>query len=291
MAQSSLSLAEKTFILHGVDADFRTDGRSRLEYRALEIETNIMPQTNGSVRLKIANTDVLVTVKVELDTPSLDRPNEGKLEFFVDCSANAAPEFEGKGGEELGTKISNVLSNAYRSASTLDLKVLSILPSKKCWKMYVDVLILQCDGNLIDAIGAAVKCALFATEIPKVLTAAVDGDDIDLQLSDDPFDCVKLNVENYPVLVTLCKIGDNFVVDPTADEELYAAASLVMSVTPNGRVTSIVKTGYGSLQPSTLIKTVECGKEVGKRLNDRLMEALRKEEATGPHRPIFGFLR
>ncbi|XP_015115786.1 exosome complex exonuclease RRP42 [Diachasma alloeum] len=290
MAQNLLSLAEKTFILHGVDGDFRTDGRSRLEYRALEIETNIMPQTNGSVRLRIANTDVLVTVKVEVDTPSLDRPNEGKLEFFVDCSANATPEFEGKGGEELGTEISNVLSNAYQSSHALDLTILSILPNKKCWKMYVDVLILQCDGNLFDAIGAAVKCALFATEIPKVATASVDGDDADIQLSDDPFDCVKLNVENYPVLVTLCKIGDNCVVDPTADEEMCAAANIVISVTPKGRVTSIVKTGYGSLQPSTLLKTLECGKEIGKRLNERLMEALRKEEALGPQRPVFGFL-
>lgn len=74
--------------------------------------------------------------------------------------------------------------------------------------------ILQCDGNLFDAIGAAVKCALFTTEIPKVTTAIVDGDDADIQLSDDPFDCVKLNVDNYPVLVTLCKVcqkNNNFI--------------------------------------------------------------------------------
>ncbi|XP_011306397.1 exosome complex exonuclease RRP42 isoform X2 [Fopius arisanus] len=277
-------------LIFGLQADFRTDGRSRLEYRAFEIETNVMPQTNGSVRLRIANTDVLVTVKVEIDSPTLDRPNEGKIEFFVDCSANATPEFEGKGGEELGSEISNVLTNAYQSSNGLDLTMLCILPHKKCWKMYIDVLILQCDGNLFDAIGAAVKCALFATEIPKLTTAEVDGDDADIQLSDDPFDCIRLNVDNYPVLVTLCKIGDNCVVDPTTDEELCAAANVVVSVTPKGRITSIVKTGYGSLQTSTLLKTLESGKEVGKRLNETLMAALRKEEALGPQRPIFGFL-
>lgn len=29
--------------------------------------------------------------------------------FFVDCSANVIPEFEGCGGEKLGTEIANML--------------------------------------------------------------------------------------------------------------------------------------------------------------------------------------
>ncbi|KAG8036970.1 hypothetical protein G9C98_004292 [Cotesia typhae] len=193
--ENPLSLAEKTFILHGVDADLRIDGRRQCEYRSIEIETKLMPQTNGSARLKIGNTDVLV----------------------------------GKGGDDLATEISNVLTNTYQSQKTFNLKFLSILPHKKCWKMYVDVLILQCGGNLYDAIGAAIKAALFNTELPRVTAATLDGGEADLQVSDDPFDCVTLNVESFPVLVTLCKIGDNCIVDPIAEEEACAAASVVLS--------------------------------------------------------------
>ncbi|XP_057337025.1 exosome complex component RRP42 [Microplitis mediator] len=289
--ENPLSLAEKTFILHGVDADLRIDGRRQCEYRSIEIETKLMPQTNGSARLRVGNTDVLVGVKVEVDTPFPDRPNEGKLEFFVDCSANAAPEFEGKGGDDLATEISNVLANAYQSQKTFDLKFLTILPHKKCWKMYVDVLILQCGGNLFDAIGAAVKAALFNAEIPRVTAATLDGGEADLQVSDDPFDCVRLNVESFPVLVTLCKIGDNCIVDPIAEEEACAAASVVISVIPTGEITSVVKTGYGSLQPATFIKTLQTAITVGKKLNESLMDALRKEESLGPKRSIVSFLR
>lgn len=50
----------------------------------MEIETKLMPQTHGSARLHIGNTDILVGIKVELDIPHADKPNEGKLEFFVD---------------------------------------------------------------------------------------------------------------------------------------------------------------------------------------------------------------
>lgn len=67
-----------------IQADFRTDGRRQCEYRSIEVETKLMPQTNGSTRLRIGNSDVLVSVKVEVDTPFPNSPDEGKLEFFVD---------------------------------------------------------------------------------------------------------------------------------------------------------------------------------------------------------------
>ncbi|EFN84575.1 Exosome complex exonuclease RRP42 [Harpegnathos saltator] len=296
MAEIPLSLGEKTFILHGIDSTdyqtgFRNDGRQKYEYRSLEIETRLMPQTNGSARLRIGNTDVLVGVKVEIDTPHANKPEEGKLDFFVDCSANATPAFEGKGGEDLATEISNLLSLAYRTPYAFDLKELCILPHKKCWKMYVDILILQCGGNLFDAVGAAVKAALYNTEIPRVVTAMLDGNEPDVKLSDDLYDCIKLNVTNYPVVITVCKIGDNCVVDPTPEEESCSVASLIMSVMPNGKITSVVKIGYASLQPVTLIKMLEVGKSVALRLNQALLKGLQEEDKLGRSRPICGFLR
>lgn len=56
-------------------------------------------------------------------------------------SANATPAFEGKGGDDLGTEISNVLSMAYETPDVFDLRQLCIIPHKKCWKMYVDILV------------------------------------------------------------------------------------------------------------------------------------------------------
>lgn len=123
-----------------------------------------MKHAHGSARLRIGNiTDVLVGVKLEIDTPYAERPDEGKLDFFVDwyafisglrfliiihhtvivfpSSANATPAFEGKGGDDLATEISNILSMAYQTPDAFDLKQLCIIPHKKCWKMYVDILV------------------------------------------------------------------------------------------------------------------------------------------------------
>lgn len=50
----------------------------------MEVETKVIPHTSGSARLRLANTDILVGVKAEVDVPTAANPGEGKLEFFVD---------------------------------------------------------------------------------------------------------------------------------------------------------------------------------------------------------------
>ena len=64
--------------------DFRCDGRKCLDYRPMEVETDVVSHASGSARIRLANTDILVGVKTEIDTPYPERPREGKIEFFVD---------------------------------------------------------------------------------------------------------------------------------------------------------------------------------------------------------------
>ena len=59
------------------------------------------------------------------------------------------------------TEISTLLSRAY--SHVFDLGQLSVLEGSQCWALYVDILILECGGNLFDAVSMAVKAALFNT--------------------------------------------------------------------------------------------------------------------------------
>ncbi|KAM6373378.1 exosome complex component RRP42 isoform 4-T6 [Alca torda] len=217
MASVVLSEAEKLYIVHGVqvavasaalqEEDLRVDGRGCEDYRCAEVETDVVSNTSGSARVKLGHTDILVGVKAEMGTPKLEKPDEGYLEFFVDCSANATPEFEGRGGEELGTEIANTLYRVFSSESSVDLKSLCINPREHCWVLYVDVLLLECGGNLLDAISIAVKAALFNTRIPKVRVLEDEEGSKEIELSDDPYDCIRLNVDDVPCIVTLSKTG------------------------------------------------------------------------------------
>ncbi|ELR56125.1 Exosome complex exonuclease RRP42, partial [Bos mutus] len=270
--------------------DLRVDGRGCEDYRCVEVETDVVSNTSGSARVKLGHTDILVGVKAEMGTPKLEKPNEGYLEFFVDCSASATPEFEGRGGDDLGTEIANTLYRIFNNKSSIDLKSLCISPREHCWVLYVDVLLLECGGNLFDAISVAVKAALFNTRIPRVRVLEDEEGSKDIELSDDPYDCIQLSVENVPCIVTLCKIGYRHVVDATLQEEACSLASLLVSVTSKGVVTCIRKVGKGSLDPESIFEMLETGKRVGKVLHASLQSILHKEESLGPKRQKVGFL-
>lgn len=48
----------------------------------------------------------------------------------------------------------------------------------------------------------AVKSALFNTQVPKIKAVNVDGDNIEIEVSDNVFDCERLDVSNAPILVS-----------------------------------------------------------------------------------------
>ncbi|XP_055918783.1 exosome complex component RRP42 [Eupeodes corollae] len=296
MANIALSEAEKTFILHGVEEDFRCDGRSRCDYRPMELETDVVSNASGSARLRLANTDVLVGVKTEIDVPSFRTPDKGKIEFFVDCSANATPEFEGRGGEDLALELAFTLANSYESSLAFDLKSLCILPGQQCWKLYVDILILECGGNLFDAVSLAAKAALNNTKIPRVTAALMDAGQADLIISDDPYDCTRIDTDCVPIVVTVCKIGDSCIVDPSAEEEECSSASVVVGVSRrDGKsyISNIHTVGNGSLHKDTMFNCIQLGLSAAESLNDELMKALKLEEQRcgSGRKEVVGFLR
>lgn len=67
-----------------------------------------------------------------------------RLFIFSFCSsANATPDFEGRGGDELAEEVASSLTAAYKSKNAFDLSQLCILKGRKCWKLYVDILVNQ----------------------------------------------------------------------------------------------------------------------------------------------------
>ncbi|XP_040574548.1 exosome complex component RRP42 [Lepeophtheirus salmonis] len=287
MASVVMGDAEKTFILEGIKENVRVDGRHRKDVRPIILETDIITHANGSARIRLANTDVLVGVKADL---TKDQP--GGLAFYVDCSANASPEFEGRGGEDLATEISSTLATAYSDLRVFDTSILQVLKTRYSWVLCVDVLILEVGGgNLFDVSSAAVKSALFATKVPTVRILEMDGGVPEIELSDDPDDGFRCDVSNAPVLVTLNRIGHFCIVDASPNEEACSSAAVVVAVTPIGKISSIRKIGSGSFHPDTLEDALSTAKDVGINMNKALYDKLKEEEQLGSKRKEFGFLR
>ncbi|GAB4826927.1 hypothetical protein Ancab_033805 [Ancistrocladus abbreviatus] len=257
-----LSLGEKHFIQGGIAQDLRCDGRKRLSYRPLYVEIGVIPQANGSARVQMGGTDVIASVKAELGKPSSSQPDKGKVSIYVDCSPTAAPMFEGRGGEELSTELSVALQRCLLGGKSgagagIDLSSLSIIEGKICWDLYIDGLVVSSDGNLLDALGAAIKAALSNTGIPKVHVAAAATEDEQPEVD----------------------VGKHYIVDATSEEESQMSSAISISINRKGHICGLTKRGGAALDPSIILDMISVAKHVSELFMNRLDSEIAAAEA------------
>ena len=274
-----LSLAERKYIIESIEEDIRIDGRSCEDYRQIEIETRNLPNTNGSSRCKIGKTEVLVGVKAEVVDADLHNPSIGKINITVDCSATASPHFAGRGGESMEQEVLSVLNLLYSSIDALNLADLCIVKGESCWLLNIDVLYIQCGGNVFDAAAIALKAALHSTTMPNVSVAG-EGIEMELEISDDPYKVWKLNTSMCPICITLYQEGESFAVDLTEEESKCSTGYIHVGVLPSGEVSAMEKSGAGNLEPIALLEMIDAAIRIGTDIHKQLHSHLLAESTT-----------
>jgi exosome complex component RRP42 len=72
----------------------RFDGRKVDEFRNIEIETDISKKAEGSARVKLGKTDVIVGVKMGVGEPYPDSEDEGNLMVTAELLPLSSDRFE-----------------------------------------------------------------------------------------------------------------------------------------------------------------------------------------------------
>lgn len=270
-----LSPGEIRFITDGVSENIRADGRDRLDFRPMTIETGLISQANGSARIVLGGTDILIGVKSELGEP-LKGQDKGHIEVSVECCPSASPEFEGRGGSALNLELAKVTERFLNASSSLDFKSLSLVPGKQCWILTVDALVLASTGNLFDALSIGIRAALGNTKIPFV--SVVQGDSGSFELELDPEKTFALDIENVPICVALTKIGKEYIVDATLEEEFCSDCRIAFAVNQKGNLTTIQK-GNGTLSHHQLHRMMLDATVIGKKVIEGMNTTLQQEKS------------
>ncbi|GAB5585592.1 hypothetical protein Unana1_00492 [Umbelopsis nana] len=276
-----LSQAERDYITQGVHSDLRADGRGRLDYRAMVLETGIISQANGSARVRLGEgTDVLVGVKVEIDQVEADADNVGKIVCNVECSPSASQQFEGHGADDLNNELTQALQRVFGGSQCgINFEKLCIIKGAQCWIVYIDAMILDYSGNVLDAVFMAAKAALFNTRIPKTQIQDLGDGEFEFEVLDDVEDAEQLEgIENIPIGVTLNKIGTGHIIDASPLEELCAEAKLTITVNKDGQICGIQKGSDGGIEPGLMSEMIQTAKRVGQSLIQQLDQKLFDEE-------------
>ncbi len=230
----------------------RVDGRAPDEPRKLVVQKNYIATAEGSARVKLGNTDVLVGVKMSVGQPYPDTPNSGVLSTTAELIPMASPSFEaGPPGPE-AVELARVVDRGIRETKAVDMARLCIVPKEKVWVMFIDIHVLDYDGNLFDASSYGAMAALGSTVVP----AKAQG------LGED----FRLPVEHWPVSVTSAKIRDVIVVDPSLDEERIADARLTVATDEKGDIRAMQKGLRGSFSYDEVREVIATSQKVGGKL-------------------------
>ena len=224
----------------------RMDGRALDEYRPITVEKGIISSAEGSARVKIGDSQVLVGVKVALSMPFRDKPDEGTLTTGADLLPLASPTFETGPPRVAAIELARIVDRGIRSAEAIDLKALYI-NEEKVWGVYIDIYTLDHDGNLIDAAGLAAMAALTQLKLPKYE---------DEKVLREPEDYTPLPLKEIPMYCTYCKIGDKILSDPTYLEELASDAKLTVA-SNDSQVFAFQKNGSGSFSRAEVMEMVD----------------------------------
>ena len=144
----------------------RIDGRGLLDTREIKIEQGLIEKAEGSARVLLGKTDVLVGVKIETGEPFPDTPKEGVLTVNAELVPLASPTFEPGPPDENSIELARVVDRGIRESHAVDTEKLCIEEGKKVFVVFVDVYVLNHDGNLIDASAIAAMAALMNTKMP-----------------------------------------------------------------------------------------------------------------------------
>ncbi|HIH31545.1 TPA: exosome complex protein Rrp42 [Candidatus Woesearchaeota archaeon] len=228
----------KKHIIECLEKDVRYDGRKKDEYREIEFKIGLIETAEGSAYVKCGNTEVIAGVKISVEKPFPDTPEDGILMVGAELLPLSNPKYESGPPDSVAIEVARVIDRGIRESKSIDTKSLCIVKGEKVWSISVDISPINDDGNLIDIGSMAAVAAILNAKFPKY-----ENDKVDYKAKTDSL----LPFNKIPVAATVLKLGNNFIIDPTELEQEAADSRLTVTITEDNKLCAIQKGGDGTL--------------------------------------------
>ena len=240
----------------------RLDDRGLLDTREIKIEQGIIEKAEGSARVFMGKTQILVGVKVGLGEPFPDTPNEGVLTVNAELVPVASPSFEPGPPDENSIELARVVDRGIRESKCIDNEKLCIEPGKKVFVVFVDIYVLDHGGNLIDASAIAAMAALLNTKMPNY--EIKDGE---LKMKQG---YTQLPLKSHPITVTIGKINNHLIIDPWIEEEQVMDARITIAINDEGNICAVQKGLSGYFTPQQILEASKIALDKAAELRKKL---------------------
>lgn len=247
----------------------RLDDRELDEFRELEIIPNYIHETaDGSALIKLGKTKVIVGISTQLETPYPDKPDAGMLITNAELTPMAAPRYEPGPPSNEAVELARVVDRGIRESGVIDLEDFVVEEGEKVYVIFIDIHVLDFDGNLMDVASIGAATALLLGRLPQL----DEEDNIDRDNYTD------MPVNGLPITLTGSKIGSKIVFDPTADEEEVRNARLTATIKEDEKVVNMQKGGSEPITADEVVDILETIREKANYFRKRIREAVSEGE-------------
>ncbi len=259
----------------------RADNRKFDDYRPIKIEIGYVPKAEGSARVKIGNTQVVAGIKMDLGDPYPDTPDSGVMTTAAEMIPMASPDFESGPPRENAIELARVVDRGIRESEIIEVDKLCIVPGEKIWMVFIDIHIIDYDGNLFDAASLASLAALMTAKVPiqrikpTLEKLQIRYPEIENYLKEHP-DNYPLPLREPPISCTSAKFGNVIVMDPSLDEEEIAEARLTVATDEKGDIRAMQKGLNGSFTVDEIKKVIKASVDNGKKIREELYKIVGK---------------
>src|SRR3989344_3329652 len=111
----------------------RFDSRKLEDFREIIIEKGILKNADGSARVKLGKTEVLVGIKMGVDAPYPDSQDKGNLITSTELSPLSSARFEENGRIDEAIELERIVDRGIRESKFIDMKKLCIKEGEKVW--------------------------------------------------------------------------------------------------------------------------------------------------------------
>ncbi|MCO5613809.1 hypothetical protein L7F22_068087 [Adiantum nelumboides] len=246
-----------TYLARFLDNAIRPDGRSFDAFRDVSVGVSTIETAQGSAIVRYGNSTIIAGVKGEFidisdeedvqQTADIDEAEENEMQtdkqkssrsiglgpidkrslvVGVDLTPMSSARFKsGPPGEEAQVLASRLM-RSFEVCPPFSADSLNVQGSSLRWCLFVDLVCLSYDGNLLDACTLAVNSALNDTKLPNA-----QFDDQGLICSSEESEAKPLSLRSFPQTFTFGIVeGTHLLSDPNAFESTMISASITITL-------------------------------------------------------------
>lgn len=250
------SLDPKAYIQAFWDENTRPDGRMFSQARQTKVVYSLLKHSAGSALIKLGETKVLCATTIQIGQPAPGFPDHGDVVVTVTATDHT-------------THMDSLQGWLQRMMDDLLPSKLALIMGKACIRLHVTAMILQDDGNLMDASLLACMAAWKDTKLPtmdhlKEVQGKLWWIESPISSLDQPMESSSSSSSNhdansskdYRVSLSFGILQQDgmtsLLVDPSADESAYCKGTLTMVLSLPSRTLQVEYSGNATLTATDL---------------------------------------